>query len=83
MPEGQALLQLLQLNAPSRRRNPLISVVYLLWSNLIQTKLSEIFPNRFKPNVQTRLTQSLVPYSQIAQENAFWLGFDKSEKEPQ
>ena len=74
--EGRALLALLSLNAPSRRRNPLVSVVYLLWSQLLQTRLSEWFPDLVSPNVQTQLTQSLVPYSEIARANAFWLGGD-------
>ena len=74
--EGRALLALLSLNAPSRRRNPLVSVAYLVWSNLFQTKLSEWFPSAVGPSVQTLLTQSLVPYSEIAKANSFWLGSD-------
>jgi TM2 domain-containing membrane protein YozV len=72
--EGRALLALLSLNAPSRRRNPLISVVYLIWSSFFQNKLHEWFPGQVGPGVQTLLTQSLVPYSEIAKANTFWLG---------
>ena len=71
--------QLLALNAPSRRRNPLMSIAYLLWSNLVQTKLSELLPGTVQPNVQTLLTQSTMPYTDIVESNAFWIGDDVKE----
>lgn len=76
LPEGEALLDLLSLSG-RQRSNPVVGIVYLVWSNILQTKLNEWFPNKVRPNVQTLLTQSLVPYSEIAKENAFWLSFGR------
>jgi len=56
-----------------------MSIAYLLWSNLVQTKLSELLPGTVQPNVQTLLTQSTMPYTDIVESNAFWIGDDVKE----
>jgi hypothetical protein len=58
-----------------------VSVAYLLWSNLLQTKLSELLPGTVQPNVQTLLTQSTMPYRQIVEANSFWIGDDEPVEE--